>query len=172
MNIRIAFRVQEQRDVDLILGQGMLKAGWHAHKLNSPGKFLVSSPEHDNPRRARAYLLTDDDVTDAAAHYATVRPRLDDISRLALVTMPPATETADDTETGQPPNQADDPEAALWDALAAAADEGISVPELVAAIGMSRRWIYYRLGKLAAAGRAVQTTRGLWRIAPQGGSHE
>jgi S-DNA-T family DNA segregation ATPase FtsK/SpoIIIE len=172
MNIRIAFRVQEQRDVDLILGQGMLKAGWHAHKLNSPGKFLVSSPEHDNPRRARAYLVTDDDVTDAAAHYATVRPRLDDISRLALVTMPPATETADDTETGQPPNPADDPEAALWDALAAAPDEGISVPELVAAIGMSRRWIYYRLGKLAAAGRAVQTTRGLWRIAPQGGSHE
>jgi S-DNA-T family DNA segregation ATPase FtsK/SpoIIIE len=29
-NIRIAFRVQEQRDVDLILSQGMLSAGWHA----------------------------------------------------------------------------------------------------------------------------------------------
>ena len=27
MNIRIAFRVHEQRDVDLILGQGMLHAG-------------------------------------------------------------------------------------------------------------------------------------------------
>ena len=49
MNIRIAFRVQEQRDVDLILGQGMLKAGWHAHKLNAPGKFLIWSPEHDTP---------------------------------------------------------------------------------------------------------------------------
>jgi hypothetical protein len=36
MNIRIAFRIQEQGDVDLILGQGMLKAGWHAHKLNAP----------------------------------------------------------------------------------------------------------------------------------------
>jgi hypothetical protein len=172
MNIRIAFRVQEQRDVDLILGQGMLKVGWHAHKLNAPGKFLVSSPEHDNPRRARAYLLTDDDVTDAAAHYATARPRLDDISRLALITMPPAAGTDDDAGTGRPADAADDPEAGLWDALAAAPDEGISVPELVAAIGMSRRWIYYRLGKLAAAGRAVQTTRGLWRIAPQDGSHE
>ena len=62
MNIRIAFRVEEQRDVDLILGQGKLKAGWHAHKLNAPGKFLVSAPEHDTPRRARAYLVTDDDV--------------------------------------------------------------------------------------------------------------
>ena len=84
MNIRIAFRVQEQRDVDLVLGQGMLKAGWHAHKLNAPGKFLISSPEHDTPRRARAYLLTDDDVTSAAARYAPARPRLDDISRAAL----------------------------------------------------------------------------------------
>jgi S-DNA-T family DNA segregation ATPase FtsK/SpoIIIE len=175
MNIRIAFRVQEQRDVDLILGQGMLKAGWHAHKLNSPGKFLVSSPEHDNPRRARAYLLTDDDVTDAAAHYATTRPRLDDISRLALITMPPPAQPGDDTDdagTGQPADPADDPEASLLDALSAAPDEGISVPELVAALSMSRRWVYYRLGKLAAAGQVVQTARGLWRIAPQGGSHE
>jgi hypothetical protein len=175
MNIRIAFRVQEQRDIDLILGQGMLKAGWHAHKLNSPGKFLVSSPEHDNPRRARAYLLTDNDVTDAAAHYATTRPRLDDISRLALIATPPPTQPGDDTDdtgAGQPADPADDPEANLLDALSAAPDEGTSVPELVATTGMSRRWVYYRLGKLAAAGRAVQTTRGLWRIAPLDGSHE
>ena len=40
----------------------MLNAGWHAHKLNAPGKFLISAPEHDTPRRARAYLVTDDDV--------------------------------------------------------------------------------------------------------------
>ena len=110
MNIRIAFRVQEQRDVDLVLGQGMLKAGWHAHKLNAPGKFLVSSPEHDTPRRARAYLLTDNDVTSAAARYAPDRPRLDDISRLALATKPPAsaaetgTERAAHTGTGQTGN--------------------------------------------------------------------
>jgi S-DNA-T family DNA segregation ATPase FtsK/SpoIIIE len=166
MNIRIAFRVQEQRDVELVLGQGMLKAGWQAHKLNAPGKFLVSSPEHDIPRRARAYLLTDEDVTDAAAYYATTRPRFDDVSRLALVAMPPgspATEEADDAD-----DTTDDPEATLWDALSAAPDEGISVPELVAMTGMSRRWVYYRLRELAAAGRAVQTTRGLWRIAPPG----
>jgi hypothetical protein len=29
--------------------QGMLRAGWEAHKLNAPGKFLVSAPEHDSP---------------------------------------------------------------------------------------------------------------------------
>jgi excisionase family DNA binding protein len=38
----------------------MLTAGWNAHKLNAPGKFLISAPEHDIPRRARAYLVTDD----------------------------------------------------------------------------------------------------------------
>ena len=63
MDVRICFRVRERRDVDLILGQGMLAAGWHAHTLNAPGKFLISAPEHDTPRRARAYLVTDEDVT-------------------------------------------------------------------------------------------------------------
>ena len=40
MDLRICFRVREPRDVDLILGQGMLKPGWDAHNLNAPGKFL------------------------------------------------------------------------------------------------------------------------------------
>jgi hypothetical protein len=50
MDVRISFRVRERKDVDLILGQGMLTAGWHAHTLNAPGKFLVSAQEHDTPR--------------------------------------------------------------------------------------------------------------------------
>jgi S-DNA-T family DNA segregation ATPase FtsK/SpoIIIE len=172
MNIRISFRVQEQRDVELVLGQGMLKAGWHAHKLNAPGKFLVSSPEHDTPRRARAYLLTDDDVTQAAARYAPGRPQLDAISRLALATRPSAPATGEpgpgdraDRSAAEPD---DNPEAALWAALPSAPDEGISVPELVAATGMSRRWVYYRLRELAVAGQVTQTARGLWRVAPHG----
>jgi predicted DNA-binding transcriptional regulator AlpA len=175
MNIRIAFRVQEQRDVDLVLGQGMLKAGWHAHKLNAPGKFLVSSPEHDTPRRARAYLLTDDDVTDAAARYAPARPRLDAISRIALAGPPPAPPAREepgdalDSPTGQSGDTADDPEAVLWAVLSAAPDEGISIGEIVAITGMSRRWIYYRLNELTAAGRAVQIGRARWRTVPQGG---
>ena len=84
MDLRIAFRVRERKDVDLILGQGMLAAGWHAHTLNAPGKFLISSPEHDTPRRARAYLLTDQAVADTAAHFAGQRPELDEVSRLAI----------------------------------------------------------------------------------------
>ena len=52
MDVRICFRVRERKDVDLILGQGMLAAGWQAHTLDAPGKFLVSAAEHDTPRRA------------------------------------------------------------------------------------------------------------------------
>ena len=84
MDLRICFRVREPRDVDLILGQGMLRAGWDAHNLNAPGKFLVSAPGHDRPKRARAYLLTDEVVADTAAHYAGFRPVLDEESRRAI----------------------------------------------------------------------------------------
>src|SRR6202023_4160083 len=62
MDLRICFRVREPRDVDLVLGQGMLKAGWNAHKLDAPGKFLISAQEHSIPRRARPSLVTDEVV--------------------------------------------------------------------------------------------------------------
>jgi S-DNA-T family DNA segregation ATPase FtsK/SpoIIIE len=163
MNIRIAFRVQEQRDVDLILGQGALRAGWHAHKLNAPGKFLLSSPEQETPRRARAYLLTDSDVTQAAAQYAATRPRLDAVSRAALASK--QSRNVDNPDLNQPPGTREDAEATLRDALSAAPAEGISAAELIAVTGKSRRWVYYRLRELASDGRAVQTTRGLWRAA-------
>ena len=70
MDVRICFRVRERRDVDLILGQGMLAAGWQAHTLNAPGKFLISAPEHDAPRRTHAYLVTDQAVTETASQHA------------------------------------------------------------------------------------------------------
>jgi hypothetical protein len=146
MNIRISFRVEEQRDVALILGQGKLKAGWHAHKLNAPGKFLISSPEHDTPRRARAYLVTDDNVTATVARYAGTRPPLDRVSRLAVAAGSPLPApqpsgnpspdhrgTPDDAGTGQPPAADDqqDPDAILRRALSAAPAEGLPVGDLI-----------------------------------------
>ena len=107
MNLRICFRVRERRDVDLILGQGMLNAGWHAHTLNAPGKFLISSPEYHIPRHARAYLVTDQDVTEAAARHAASRPELDEVSRNAV---PPAAggpagaNPADSVDPSEPPD--------------------------------------------------------------------
>ena len=179
MNIRISFRVEEQRDVDLILGQGKLKAGWHAHKLNAPGKFLVSAPEHDTPRRARAYLVTDDDVTATVARYAATRPGLDNISRLGLAggPLPSAPQPSnapspehraarpDDDGTSEPlaADEQQDPDAILRRALSAAPAEGVPVSDLITVTGMSRRWVFYRLRQLAAEGYAVQTVRGYWR---------
>ena len=184
MDTRICFRVRERKDVDLVLGQGMLSAGWHAHTLNAPGKFLVSAPEHVTPKRARAYLLTDDDVARVVAHYGPRRPQLDDASRGALRVGPTLAQPVpwylvnahrddvrsafepehEDTE-GIPEEAPGSPEEILLAVLTAAPPEGIPVREIITATGMSRRWVFYRLQQLAAAGLAVQTVRGYWRAA-------
>jgi S-DNA-T family DNA segregation ATPase FtsK/SpoIIIE len=176
MDVRICFRVRERKDVDLILGQGMLTAGWQAHKLNAPGKFLISAPEHDTPRRARAYLVTDQAVAEIASQHAAMRPELDDVSLQALdgradkrpvppreVPDPAHREHAERAEDVQ-----DGPEALLWAVLCMAPEEGVPVADLVAATGMSQRWVHYRLRALAAVGRAVQIKRGIWRATRPG----
>ncbi len=166
MDIRTCFRVRERRDVDLILGQGMLSAGWHAHTLNAPGKFLISAPGHDIPRRGRAYLLTDEAVRATAEHYATTRPALDEISQRALTDRPPADASHEAIAGG---TGDDDPDAVLWAALSIAPEDGIPVADLVAATGMSHRWVNYRLRALADSGQAIQARRGMWRAtAPEG----
>jgi hypothetical protein len=177
MDVRICFRVRERKDVDLILGQGMLGAGWLAHKLNAPGKFLISAPEHDIPRRARAYLLTDEAVSLTASQHADLRPELDDVSLHALDDRPATgttdTGTADRPETaGRAPEAAagdDDPDAMLWAVLSLAPEDGIPVAGLVAATGMSQRWVHYKLRALAATGQAIQIKRGIWRAANREG---
>ena len=169
MDVRVSFRVRERKDVDLILGQGMLAAGWHAHTLNAPGKFLLSAPEHDTPRRARAYLLTDEAVADAAHRHATRRPVLDEVSRTAIEEAhaglplravngpqePPSGEDIAEPENG--------PETVLWEMLSGAPDEGIPISHLIKATGMSRPWIYQRLRELADDHRVTQVSRGRWR---------
>lgn len=158
MDIRICFRVRERKDVDLILGQGMLNAGWHAHTLNAPGKFLVSAPEHQTPKRARAYLMTDEAVSATAARHAMLRPSLDEVSRRAIV-------ATIQIPTQDPPAkpEADAPEEMLWAALSLAPDEGMPVPDLVQYTGMSRQWVYLRLRELLSRGDVIQVSRGRWR---------
>ena len=174
MDTRICFRVRERKDVDLVLGQGMLNAGWHAHTLNAPGKFLVSAPEHGTPKRARAYLVTDEAVTETAARYATSRPQLDDVSQRAIgaVTEPAgnASEHAVDSlsDVGQSERvnssrETATAEEALWFALCMAPGEGTEVGVLITLTGMSRPTLYRHLREHALAGRAVQVSRGRWR---------
>jgi FtsK/SpoIIIE family len=161
MDVRICFRVRERKDVDLILGQGMLTAGWQAHTLNAPGKFLVSAAEHDTPKRARAYLITDEIVAETAEQHARLRPRLDEISSNALRSETPANEPpADDASTA---GEGDAPEEMLWAALSLAPDDGTTVLDLMQYTRMSRPWIYLRLRELHDGGQVVQVSRGRWR---------
>ncbi len=157
MDIRICFRVRERKDVDLILGQGMLNAGWQAHTLNAPGKFLVSAPEHQTPKRARAYLMTDEAVAATAASHAGLRPSLDEVSRRAIV---PAAQVP--AEGPPATSEGDAPEEMLWAALSLAPDEGMPVPDLVQYTGMSRQWVYLRLRELLSRGDVIQVSRGRW----------
>jgi hypothetical protein len=174
MDLRICFRVREMRDVDLILGQGMLRAGWDAHNLDAPGKFLVSAPGHATPKRARAYLLTDQMVADTAARYAHSRSALDTGSQHTIL----AANDFHDGTVGHPADDIQAPEVshsagdcsvpfgadeALWFALCLAPDEGTDIGELLRLTGMSRPTLYRRLAEHAKAGRAVQASRGRWR---------
>jgi hypothetical protein len=145
MDVRICFRVHERRDVDLVLGQGMLHAGWDAHNLNAPGKFLVSAPEHQTPKRARAYLLTDQVVADTATRHAGNRPVLDDHSQRAIVAPSnhlavPENDSREDYDS--PGADAESTTASaqetLWLALCMAPDEGAEIGELMRMTEMSR----------------------------------
>ncbi|MFB9723007.1 cell division protein FtsK [Planobispora longispora] len=172
MDVRLCFRVREPRDGDLILGQGMVKAGWQPHKLDAPGKFLISSPEHDIPRRARTYLLDDEGVRATAEQHAVVRPVLDEVSAQAL-------ERAADTSAPLPrptvkpsPRHARDnavreAEEALAAALRQAPGDGVSIGDLMRATGMRRTWVYQRLQDLGRARQVEQVTRGRWRALPE-----
>jgi S-DNA-T family DNA segregation ATPase FtsK/SpoIIIE len=168
MDVRISFRVRERKDVDLILGQGMLAAGWYAHTLNAPGKFLIAAAEHDTPKRARAYLLTDQAVEAAAAYYADYRPPLDAVSQQAVEQTDEypermAAPLMDDVITYDRAEDQDTPDVVLWAALVVAPPEGATVPALMTVTGMSRPWIYLRLRDLAAQGHVIQVSRGRWR---------
>ncbi len=167
MDVRICFRTRERKDVDLVLGQGMLAAGWHAHTLNAPGKFLISAPEHDTPRRARAYLLTDEIVSITAAQHGDIGADLDDVSSGAMTDRQHPQTPADTAPDAPNPNHAADshdaPEALLWAALSLAPAEGITVPELMDQTRMSRPWIYQRLADMAHTGHVTQVSRGRWR---------
>ncbi|MGH3673417.1 MAG: FtsK/SpoIIIE domain-containing protein, partial [Pseudonocardiaceae bacterium] len=164
MDIRICLRVRERRDVDLILGQGSLLSGWHAHTLTQPATFLISALEHTTPQRARGYLITDQHITRHVATHTPHQPHEEpqDIPE-------PAERTDSTPRSTSDPAEPETPETALWAALRRAGAEGALIAELMSACGMGRSWVYYRLREHARAGRAARTTRGAWRaITPSG----
>src|SRR5215468_5694701 len=130
----------------------MLTAGWRADTLTTPGTFLISAPGLDTPRRARAYHVTDHDVTATATatRHAGTRPALDPLSADALTAPEPAP-----AEPADPPA---DPEVLLWTSLLAAPAEGLPIGALQRATGKGRTWTYDHLAQHPDAG-ATQVTR-------------
>jgi S-DNA-T family DNA segregation ATPase FtsK/SpoIIIE len=160
MDVRVCLRVRERRDVDLILGQGAYATGWRADALTQAGTFLVSAPEHAAPQRARAYLITDDQVT-RAARAGT--------ARAGRESGPDAPGGPQDGEgTVAVIDGRAGAESALWEALRAAPEAGSPIRALMTASGMGRTWVYARLQELAAAGHVIQASHGCWRAAPPG----
>jgi hypothetical protein len=68
-----------------------------------------------------------------------------------------------DTDTMTTEHEQDGSDIMLWTALVLAPIDGTTVPDLMAATGMSRPWIYLRLRELTNQGRAIQVSRGRWR---------
>jgi S-DNA-T family DNA segregation ATPase FtsK/SpoIIIE len=161
MDVRICLRVRERRDVDLIIGQGSFNSGWHAHTLTQPGTFMISAPEHVTPERARAYLISDGQVTAQAAQHARPHHARETASpawRSAALRWPHSPEGSQALADDRP-----GADTALWAALRDAGPEGVTVAQLLALTGMTRPTLYRRLRAHAQAGQVVQTLRGSWR---------
>lgn len=89
VGVRACLGLTESRDVDRILGAGRWAAGWCAERLRLPGSFLIHVPgRYETPRPARAFWLSEDEVSRTASRYATDRPRLDPASATAAGELP------------------------------------------------------------------------------------
>jgi hypothetical protein len=143
-------------------------ASWLDRLATTPGESarLLRDAVAIVEARARAYLVTDEDVRQEAARRAPSRPALDELSAAALGTAHAAAEgDPGEVVDAEIVDDTDDPDEALWTALRTAPDTGVSVPELMTTTAMGRTWIYDRLQSHAAAGRAEQVARGRWRAA-------
>ncbi len=145
VDVRLALRVRERGDTDLILGAGAYKSGWRTDHFTLPGSYLLLDPEHTTPIPSRAYHVNDETVTKITIRFP------------APIQLPGANDQGTDDS---------DPLDRLRTALAKAGATGASVPDLVTATGRSRRWIYTILHRLQDAGEARQTGTGRWADVP------
>ncbi|GAA0601069.1 hypothetical protein GCM10009534_39330 [Kribbella sandramycini] len=170
MNVRFCLRVNERPDVDLILGAGKLNAGWDATKLDGAGKFFVSGLGMDIPRRGRAYLITDADVTETAIAYqrpGSVTAQEGAQAVFGSPDSPSAGFSGGPESIGAPP-AVSGPEMALWAALRDAPAEGVTAGVLQDATGKGRAWVYKRLKAGQADGTVTTPGYGRWRaVRPQ-----
>ena len=132
---------------------------------------LPATTRQPGASQSHAIQVSDQDVTDTAAHYARYRPDLDEISRRALT--PPENPPRPNAEY-DPPGIPDDDDAhrdsgdALWAALCQAPDEGTHIRDLMRITGWKHTKLYRHLREHAQAGRAIQVSRGRWRARTTG----
>ncbi len=141
MDIRICFRVRERQDVDLILGQGMLNAGWHAHTPQRPRQVprLRTRARHSQARPRLPRHRPGRQRNRSA--YADSRRRLDEVSRRAIDASKRCQRRIDgrhepsDAEPAgaEPAAGMATAEDALWFALCMAPEEGTEIGELTRA---------------------------------------
>lgn len=178
LTVRVCLGVVEARDTELILGQGRLSAGWRAERLGLPGSCLVLVPgQHELPRPARVYWLSDEAVSLAAARYGVHRPSLDvtsaEVVKKALEgrqevrrPKPARDDQAPEMDAHRAADQAavaGDLDEVLLTALREAPHEGLSADDLARSIGRKRTWVYERLRLHQAAGRVEKLAPGRWR---------
>lgn len=146
MHTRITMRVTEAREVDMILGTGYRSEGFSADRiLGPPGTFLlVSPPEHVEPRPARAFHMTDEDVQKAVE--TAQLARLNSDTELQPELRAPATE-----------------DERLLAMLEEAGDAGMKAVDIAAAFNHEKVWAFRHLKKLAAEGKVASDKAGLWR---------
>ncbi|QNE18386.1 cell division protein FtsK [Kribbella qitaiheensis] len=169
MNIRFCLKVNERPDVDLILGAGKLSAGWDTTSFDGAGKFLVSGPGMNTPRRGRAFLITDADVTHTAATYARTGSVADTAG--AGTSESRSDGRSGGRETTGAPLGVSGPEMALWAALRDAPREGVTLAVLQAATGKGRPWIYRRLKAGQADGTVTNPDYGRWKATTRPQDH-
>ncbi|MFI5954366.1 FtsK/SpoIIIE domain-containing protein [Cryptosporangium sp. NPDC051539] len=178
MDVRIGLRVREPRDTDLILGQGHYSAGWRLDALDAPGKLLLSDPEHQTMRMARAYWIPDEAVTALVREHTRYRPHgipeRDEHTPSQPDSSSGGSPFTGHTEVSSPPrrtspeNQRSAGESNILDALSAAPAEGLSIGELAEVTGIPRRTLYRHLRTLEDQGQVTQPERGYWALPDRG----
>jgi S-DNA-T family DNA segregation ATPase FtsK/SpoIIIE len=73
--VKIAMRLDEPEQVDMVLGEGVRQRGANAHEISedTPGVAWVKLDGRRDPDRARAFHTTDVDLDDLSAYIAAGR---------------------------------------------------------------------------------------------------
>lgn len=151
---RICMGVTESREIDMILGDGHRREGfWIDRKQTKPGTFLIENPpEHVQPRPARAFYMTDEDVAKA-------------VETANLARLNAWTESNGESKPeSKIETEAIDP---ILRAVEEAGEAGVKVETLVSELGVPKSTAHYRLGKMKEAGVVTNRPGGFWvRVQP------